>query len=263
MDFTRYEPAWGSQDSVRFAYLRLPVLRRAFEDDKILEMLLKELGITRNVKTVVLKAMARPEKVKLVSDHIDFLRSQSHSEWHRVEPPEVLAALIFDAVESHRYVSALFSNAKNEAALKAPVSAWLRAKDLHVFDEVQMGSRRADVIGYKKGGFFTSTEVISVELKDDLKQLEKAWEQIQEYGDYSHKVYLGCTPFLAANYVSKHADGVKVKSWDARVLDRKLEQLGAGLLLVEGDTVYEYKAPKLRDPASNKLDEVALALKGR
>jgi len=152
---------------------------------------------------------------------------------------------------------------KNEAALKAPVSAWLRAKDLHVFDEVPMGSSRTDLLGYKKGNWLSSSELIAVELKDDLAQLKRGLDQMASYGDYAHKVYLACTPFLAADFLSGHANGVKVKRWDAKVLDRKLEQIGAGLLLVEGEQIYEYRTPKLREPNSKKLEEIELALKGR
>jgi len=54
-----------------------------------------------------------------------------------------------------------------------------------------------------------------------------------------------------------------VKHWDPHVLDSKLEQIGSGLLLVEGETIYEYRTPRLRTPDSKKLEAIELALKGR
>jgi hypothetical protein len=261
VDFTRYEPAFASQDTVRFAYLRLPLLRKAMEDTKLLDILVKELGVPG--KPAVLKALSRDEKVKAIDVQIEHFRTTPTSEWHGVSPPEVLAGAIFQSGLSDRVVMNLFSNVKNEAALKAPISAWLRAKDLHVFDEVPMGSSRTDLLGYKKGSWFSSSELIAVELKDDLNQLKRGLDQMASYGDYAHKVYLACTPYLGADFLSSHAAGVKVKRWDAQVLDRKLEQVGSGLLLVEGEQVYEYRAPRLRTPDSKKLEEVELALKGR
>lgn len=261
MDLTRYEPAFGSADSVRFAYLRLPLLRKALEDDRLLDMLVRELGVPG--KPAVLKALSRTEKLKAINVQIEHFRSTPTSEWHEVAPPEILAAVIFESGMSDRFVMNLFSNVKKEAALKAPVTAWLRAKDMHVFDEVPMGSNRTDLLGRKKGGWFTSSELIAVELKDDLNQLKRGLDQMASYGDYSHKVYLACTPFLAADYLAAHVAGVKVKRWDPQVLDRKLDQIGSGLLLVEGDAVFEYRVPRPRYPAAKKLEEVELALRGR
>ncbi len=261
MDFTRWEPAFASADTVRFAYLRLPLLRRAMEDDKLLDVLVREVEVPG--KPAVLKALSRAEKIRAIDAQIEHFRSSPTSVWRDASPPEILAATIYQSGMSDKFVMNLFSNVKNEAALKAPVTAWLRAKNLHVFDEVPMGSCRTDLLGYSKGGWLTSSELIAVELKDDLNQLKRGLDQMASYGDYAHKVYLACTPFLAAEYLWAHAGGVKVKHWDAHVLDRKLEQIGSGLLLVEGESIYEYRTPRLRTPDSKKLEEVELALKGR
>ncbi len=55
------------------------------------------------------------------------------------------------------------------------------------------------------------------------------------YADYAHEVYLACTPAMAAEYLRKHADSREAKRWDREAFDRKLQKLGVGMLLVEGD----------------------------
>ncbi len=261
VDFTRYEPSFASVDTIRFGYLRLSVLKKALDDDKLLDMLVRDLGVPG--RPAVLKGLSRVEKIKAIDVQIEHFRTTPTSEWHGVSAPEVLVGVIFQSGMSDRFVMNLFSNVKNEEALRTPVTAWLRAKDLHVFDEVPLGANRTDLLGYRKGGWFTSAAHVAVELKDDLNQLKRGLDQMASYGDYAHNVYLACTPFLAAEYLVTHASGVKVKRWDGQVLDRKLEQVGSGLLLVEGQEVFEYRIPRSRSPDSKKLEEVELALKGR
>ncbi|MGH7295865.1 MAG: hypothetical protein ACRELB_13060 [Polyangiaceae bacterium] len=245
----------------RFAYLRRSVLQKALEDDRLLGALVDELEVPG--KKAVIKALSRAEKIAAINAQIEHFRSSPTSVWSGVASLEVLAAAIFWSRMPDRYVSQLFSNVKNEHALLAPVTTWLRAKDMHVFDEVPLGANRVDVLAFKKGGWFSSTEIVGVELKDDLGQMKRGLDQMATFGDYAHRVYLACTPFLAADFLAKHAEGVKVKHWDPNVLNRKLDQIGAGLLLVEGDQVYEYREPRQRSPDAKKLEEVELALKGR
>jgi hypothetical protein len=271
MDFTRF----NGSDSVRFAYLRPAVLQKALQNEKLLDTLVRDLDVPG--KPAVLKALSRDEKVNAINVQIEHFRSTKTSVWSGVSAHEVFAAVIFRSRMSDKYVSELFFNAKNERALLAPVSAWLRSKDLHVFEEVPMGACRVDVLGYRQrsfgerflrgglmgAGLGATSELVAIELKDDLAQMKRGLDQMATYGEYAHKVYLACTPFLAANFLDQHSEGVKVKHWDPDMLNRKLEQVGVGLLLVEGDQVYEYREPRTRSPDARKLEEVALALKGR
>lgn len=48
------------------------------------------------------------------------------------------------------------------------------------------------------------------------------------FGEYANAVYLGCTPFMALEYLEKHADARSVKHWDVRVLENKLAAFGLG-----------------------------------
>jgi hypothetical protein len=214
-------------------------------------------------KPAVLKALSRVEKLEAIERQIEHFRAAKTSVWHEVSPPEVLAASIFRSGLSDRYVSQLFGDVKTERVLLAPVAAWLKGRNLPAFDEVPTGSNRVDLLGYRKGGWLSSTEVIAVELKNDLAQMKRGLDQMTTYGEYAHKVYLAITPFLAATYLDQHSEASKVRHWDAGVLDRKLEQFGFGLLLVDGDRVYEHRQPKPREPHAKKLQEIELALRER
>ena len=253
----RVEPS----DADRFAYLRSTLLLRVLENDKLLNVLVRDFEVPG--KPAFLKALPPEEKFKAIAAQIEHLQSASTSQWHDVHQLEILAAHIFQSNMPEKFVAELFADVKTEAALKSPVTAWLRGKDMHVFDEVPMGTCRADLFGYKKGGFFSSSELIAVELKNDVGQLRRGLDQMTSYGDYAHKVYLACTPFLAANYLATHAGGAKVKRWDGDVLNRKLGQIGAGLLLVEGGEVFEYVTPRARKPDAKKWEEIEFALRGR
>jgi hypothetical protein len=236
-------------------------LQRALDDDRVLDTLVRDLQVPG--KPAVLKALSRAEKLQAIERQIEHFRASMTSVWRDASPPEVLAASIFRCQLPDRHVFKLFCNVKNERALLAPVSAWLNAKDLPAFDEVPMGTNRVDVLGYRKGGWLSSTEIVAVELKDDLNQMKRGLDQMTTYGEYAHKVYLAITPYLAAMYLDQHAEASKVCHWDAGVLDRKLEQFGFGLLLVEGDQVFEYRQPKPREPQAKKLQEIDLALRKR
>ncbi len=127
-----------------------------------------------------------------------------------------------------------------------------------------MGTSRVDVLGSKKGGWLSATEIVAVELKNDLAQMKRGLDQMTNYADYAHRVYLAITPFLAAAYLDSHSEGLQGPPLGCGcVLDRKLEQFGFGLLLVEGNSVYEHRQAKPRVPHAKKLQEVELALRGR
>lgn len=261
MTLSRFLPAFGTNDALRFAYLRQSVLRGVLDDDRVLDALVRDLEVPG--KPALLKALSRAEKLEAVERQVEHFRTTKTSRWYEVSPLEVLAASIFRSELADRYVFQLFCNVRNEDALFEPVCAWLKAKGLSAFDEVPMGTSRVDVMGYRKGGWLSSAETIAVELKDDLNQMKRGLDQMTTYREYAHKVYLAITPYLAADYVDRHAEAANVRHWDAGVLDRKLAQVGVGLLLVEGDQVYEYRQAQVCQPHEKKLQEVDSAVRER
>lgn len=115
------------------------------------------------------------------------------------------------------------------------------------------------MLGHKKG-FLFGERLVGVELKNDIVQFERALDQMTTFGQYTHAVYLACTPAMAAEYLDKHAEARGVHHWDSTVLRKKLESFGFGLLLVEGSTVYEVMKPTEKEPNGGKAREVLNAM---
>src|SRR5260370_13484779 len=90
-----------------------------------------------------------------------------------------------------------------------------------------------DVLGHKKG-FLSGNRLLSIELKNEVGQFERALDQMTTFRQYTQLTYLACTPTMAADYLDRHAEARGVKQWDSAVFKNKLESFGFGLLLVEG-----------------------------
>lgn len=161
------------------------------------------------------------------------------SRWYDQAPAEVIAAAMVEAKLSAAERDAVLPKVRREADLAAPAVNWVRQRTKLVMEEVPMGTKRADVVGYRPGGLLTSASIVTLELKNDLVQLNRGLDQMTSYRDYSTHVYLACTPRLAAEYLKHHANSRGVRRWEPDALQRKLEAFGFGLLLVEGDAVYE------------------------
>lgn len=263
MDLGRYVSFWGNADTTRFCYLRLELLQKAISEPRILEGLLKQLAVPG--KAGVLRHMSDREKLVAIEHQIETFRSAPASVWRGVNAPEVLAASIFrasvDGALPQKVGRALWHYVKTESSLAAPVARWLGKFQLQTFVEVPLGTKRADVVGYREGGFFSETLCVVVELKNEGEQLRRGLDQMTTFAAYGHETYLACTPYFAATYLDRHSNGVGVKHWDSNALKEKLEAFGFGLLLVEGDSVYEVMKPTRRSPGGAKLDQVRFALK--
>lgn len=244
-------------DKVRSCYLRAPVLRKALEDPKILDALIKVLQVPG--KPNVLKALSSVEKFKAIEQQIESYRRSGTSIWYNVPAREVLAASIYRSGLSDKHVLGLFCDVKKEADLLAPVARWLKSKGLSPYAEVPMGMRRVDVLGHSKS-WIGGVTLVAVELKNDREQLKRALDQMTTFGEYAHRVYLACTPALAAGYLEAHAEARGVRHYDPAVFDTKLRTFGFGVLLVEGPNVYEWIQPRGTSPKDVKLNEVLACL---
>lgn len=240
----------------RYCYLRNERLRDLVTTDRVLDALVHQLGVPGKAST--LKGLSSIEKLNALVEHIKYEANSPISRWHKVDPYEVLAANIYEAEKlPSTLVKTAFSCVKAEKDLATPVMRWLKQAGFDdVYKEVPMGTKRADVLGYKKGGFFRSELLVAIELKNEGNQMKRALDQLVVFREYSHQVYLACTPFVAAEEVQRHADGKGVKHWDAGVFDRKLIDTGFGLLLVEGDQVTDHIGPRASNPNASKIVEI-------
>lgn len=246
------------RDDKFYCYLPGPLLRILFEDSAVVDKLMEFLKVPAK-NQAQLKRLPLEEKQAAVERQVSHLRSVQHSPWHDVDAPEVVAASIW---RSHgpKQLALVFSHAKLESMLLQPVADWLHGqRQLKPHAEIPMGTKRADVVGYARGVLWGHT-VVAVELKNDLKQFERCIDQMSTFRQYAEEVYLACTPYMAAEYLDKHANARGVRHWDPHAFNRKLESLGFGLLLVmassDGPFVLELIKPQRRSPDDKKLREV-------
>jgi hypothetical protein len=245
-----------------YCYLDGGALDEALQDRKVLDALLDVLQVPG--KPATLRALSAKDKRREIENQVEHYRGTKTSLWHDVDPAEVVAASIWRSRLGNRYVmSELFCGVSKEADLLEPASAWLEAAGLVVHAEVPMGRCRADVVGHHAAAMLglRPARVVAVELKNDLNQLKRGLDQMVTFRDYAHEVYLACTPALAAEYLDAHAEARGVQRWDSDVLDRKLEQFGFGLLLVEGEDVNVHLEPKRTEVSKVKLAELEAALR--
>lgn len=218
-------------------------------------------------KPAHLRRLRPAEKLEAIEAQAAHLQKMSTSLWRGVDMPEILAGSIWRSSLTNRDVNAMFSAAKKEADLALPVANWLRNQGLKVYAEVPMGTKRPDLIGFKEGGWLSSTRLVSVELKNECGQLKRGLDQMTTFGEYSRHVYLACTPAMAAEYLNAHASSRSVRHWDPEVLNNKLREFGFGLLLVMsgsgGPFAIEVLGPREREPKAVKVTEVIEVLKTR
>ncbi|MGH7282633.1 MAG: hypothetical protein ACRELY_13990 [Polyangiaceae bacterium] len=264
MDLDDYLTLFDDRETIRYAYLRLPRLKEALENEKVIHAVMGELGIDR--KPAVLRSMSRKEKLTAIEHHVRAQQTDPHSEWFDHSLPNIIAACVFASSRlTDGFVDKLFSYAKRESDLFGPVSQHCEKNGYDVHAEIDLSRKKADIVLLKTGmwgGLLTSDESVAIELKNDPKQAEHALDQMTTYRDYVHQVYLACTPFMAAEMLSQHAKRPHVRRWDFDLLHRRLNELGLGLLLVEGNDVYEVIEPDTTTPDPEKVKELKSAIEG-
>lgn len=254
MDFSYVDKA-----TRRHCYLPVAALEQLYKEPVVLDALIEALAVPG--KPTTFKKLGDNEKRAAIEQHIEHLRRLPTSPWLGAHALEVLAAGVYSArraigasIEKHLFP------VEREEHLAAPVTEWLKQKGLSVVPEVPLGMNRVDLLGYKDG-FWSGKQVVAVELKNDLQQLKRGVDQMTTYADYAQKVYLACTPDLAASYLAANASAEHVPAWDGAVLARKLQKLSVGLLLVEGSAVYEVHSAGDYRPSDEKLDAVERLVK--
>ena len=97
--------------------------------------------------------------------------------------------------------------------------------------------------------FSVGRNVRAYRLRIDQEQVERCVEVVEKIDDPR-------TPATIADQLVRHLEGRSVKHWDADVMYRRLRDLGFGLLVVEGQQVYEFIECRENDPTDKKFEEV-------
>lgn len=245
----------------RYCYLRSSKLMEYYSDPSIVSALMDRLQVPGTAATH--KLMSESERKAAIELQINHFGQTPTSFWYGSSAREILAASIWrmGGVElSRRVIADKFYEVAREEDLRRPIAKWLEARGEEPYMEIQLGRRRIDVLGYKKPGAIGSPRLTAVELKDSDEQFRRGPDQMGTFAEYTHAVYLACTPAFAADYLERNANHRSVNRWDATLLDRKLKQGGFGLLIVERDKVFEVIKPVEQSPSETKVEKVIARL---
>ncbi len=229
---------FADPDRTRYCYLRLRRLKKAIADTNMLDALAAQLEVA------VESSSSPRDKLAAIERQIESLRATSSSIWHQAPAPEVLAAALFAASKqaADGPLGELFSRAPTAAALAPPVATWLVSCGLTLFDRLPPGSG-FDQVGYHKAAF-SGLRVVGVGLKNDASQIDDALESMKPFARFTQSMHLALTPASAAEYLT--ACAVATGRWDGEALARRLQPLGVGLLVIEGDAVSPVVLPTTR-----------------
>lgn len=249
----------ADEDSL-WCYARVEALEKAIANPKVLDVVLLSCGAVGT--TDKLKKMPVEDKIDTITKALATRRTMKGA-FHGVHELEQLAAMIYGLDVPANVRNAVWPKVSKEADLLKPVSKYFKDEGFEVFAEVPMGRARIDVLARKKGGWFSAQRLVGVELKNDLAQLKRGLDQMTTFADYTHQIYLACTPALAAEYVASHVHGRAVQVWDAEVLNEKLKRAGIGLLLVRGNDVAEVLEADDTGIREQKVKELEAYLSGK
>jgi hypothetical protein len=246
---------FADPDRTRYCYLRLRRLKKAIADTNVLAALSAQLEVT------VESGSLPRDKLAAIERQIDRLRATASSIWHRAAAPEVLAASLFAASKRAAAgpLAELFSRAPDVAALAPPVATWLDSGGLTLFKRLPPGSA-FDQVGYHKA-VFSGLRVVGVSIKNDARQIDDVLESMKTFARYTQSMYLALTPAVAAEYLA--ACAAVTSRWDGEALARRLQPLGVGLLMIEGDAVSPAVLAKTRAIDGESLTALTAAFGAR
>jgi len=246
------------QDATRYCYLRLRRLKKALKDPTILGALVHELQVPSDGQH---PSSART-KMAAIELHVDHLRGDKTSVWYGVPAAEVLSAAIFSARKSSDGAAGgLFNEVARKEDLAEAITLWLGISGFNVYKDLPAEMPGAEVFGYQIDRFMTKPRILGIELHNDLSQLEPTLDRMATLAEYTHAMYLACTPALAAEFLVARVNEPNVEHWEPLAFRKKLASRGFGLLLVEGDAVSESLAPKEQKPDLAKALEFIAAHK--
>jgi hypothetical protein len=240
------------QDTTRYCYLRLRRLKAAIKDARVVDALAEEMEVPGATGTGKMAAIER---------RIEELRRTKSSLWYGVPALEILAASIF---KSRARIGAglvnLFEGVPRVQDLARPLVEWLRLADLTPYEGNVPGIGIANVIGYRAGHSMSAVRLVGIEATNDAADLERTLDDMKTARRLTHVSYIACTPALAAGFLSAQVAAPGVSRWDAEALRKRLQALGCGLLLVEGDAVSQALPAKEHRPDVVKLAELVAVI---
>ena len=229
---------FADPDRTRYCYLRLRRLKKAIADTNMLDALAAQLEVA------VEPGVSPRDKMAAIEGQIDRLRATASSIWHQAPTADVLAASLFAASKQAVAgpLSELFSRAPDAAVLVPAVETWLVSSGLTLFNRLPPGTA-FDRVGYHKAAF-SGLRVVGISIKNDASQIDDTLESMKPFARYTQSIQLALTPATAADYLTACARATG--RWDGEALARRLQPLGLGLLIVEGDAVSPAVPPKTR-----------------
>ena len=249
----------------RYCYLKGKEIQSLLTDEKIVDTIIESLGVPRKSRS--LKGLSLEEKLAAIRAHAAHITTLEVSDLRGLSFEEAIVVAIWRSsqLSDRRVLKDLFHARSRENELLEPVAIWLRSQGLEASDEVPIGKKRADVVGHRAPSFggLVSRKIIAVELKNDVKEFERAMDQMSTYRQYAHEVYLACPPAMAMQYLEDHALARGVNAWNTRILDEKLSGVGLGLLLVERDGVSVHLAARGADLSPPNIAELVRTLEAR
>jgi len=242
-------------------YVPGPMVKVWLQDEIMVNVLIECLALPG--KLTHTKKDPLDKKVKAIENHINHLVGLEASGWYGARPADVVVASLFRSrAKLPKAVGTMFFYAvKHEDDTLAAAVGWLKKQGMSVYVEVGIGNSRLDVIGVKGGGLLSSSRIVGIELKNQLSEFKRGFDQMSTCAGYVNEMYLGCTPFMALEFLEKHANARSVRNWDTHELESKLAQGGFGMLLIKGEEAHSIHAPKRRAPERRKLEELYATLK--
>jgi hypothetical protein len=243
-------------DTTRFGgVLRLRLLKEAIKDQSILQAVAAELELPEAGAGVKLAAIER---------RIEELRKTEGSLWFEVPAPEVLAASIYKARgRASQAIEALFRQTTQAQALVAPLVEWINLAGMVPYGGAAISAGQPYIVGCRDGSFISGERLVGFAPVNDALAVERAFDELRPLREQMHAMYLVCTPALAVEYLWAQATAPGARRWDAEALHRKLQKLGLGLLVVEGEAIAQAVLPAERRPPKARLTELAAKLQGQ
>jgi hypothetical protein len=248
----------------RYCYLKGKAIQSLLTDERIVDTVVESLDVPRKARS--LKGLSLEEKLAAIRAHAAHVTTLEISDLRGLSFEEAIVVAIWRSrLSNRRVLKDLFHARSRENELLEPVAIWLRSQGFDASDEVSIGKKRADVVGHRAPSFggLVSRKIIAVELKNDVKEFERAMDQMSTYRQYAHEVYLACPPAMAMQYLEEHALARGVNAWNTRILDEKLSGVGLGLLLVERDGVSVHLAARGADLSPPNIAELVRTLEAR
>ena len=237
-------------DTTRHAALRLRRLKEALKQANVQEALVEELEVA---------GATGKNKLPAIERRVEELRASKSSRWYEVPVPEVLAASIFQAKRlAGAVVDDLWKRVSSVQDLAMPLATWLDLAGLIPHAGGTPATGRANVIGYRGGGFVSDPRVVAIEALNDVGELGRALDAIRTSKQHTSAAYLACTPALVAEFLWSRT--AIAPHWEAEALNGKLRAAGFGLLLLEGDAVAQAVLPQERKADKVKLAEIASSI---